>query len=171
MFGAVLAVLLIACANVAGLFLTRGAARERELAMRVALGAGRARLLRQTLTEALLFSLAGGVLGCVLAEALLRIFIAIAPAGLSFLQKATLDRRILLFALALSLLCGIVCSILPGIQRPRLLALAAHHSNRRARSLAASACHRTNRLQCAVALRRGAAAPQLPQHRAAEPRH
>jgi putative ABC transport system permease protein len=147
MFGAVLAMLLIACANVAGLFLTRGAARERELAMRVALGAGHARLLRQTLTDAMLFSVAGGVLGSVFAEALLRIFIAIAPAGLSFLQKATLDRRILLFALALSLLCGIVCSILPGIQRPRLLALAArttrtgvHAALRRALVIAQIAC-------------------------------
>lgn len=125
MFGSVLTVLLIVCANVASLFLTRNAARERELAVRAALGASRARLLRQSLTETLLLSLAGGIVGCALAEVLLRVFIAIAPAGMSFLQKATLDLRILLVAFALSLCCGIVCGILPALQRPRAQALAA----------------------------------------------
>ena len=125
LLAAVLAVLLIVCANVASLFLTRNAARERELAVRAALGASRARLLRQSLTETLLLSFAGGILGCALAEALLRVFMAIAPAGMPFLQKATLDLRILLAASALSLICGIVCGILPALQRPRAAALAA----------------------------------------------
>ena len=125
LLAAVLAVLLIVCANVASLFLTRNAARERELAVRAALGASRARLLRQSLTETLLLSLAGGVAGCALAQALLRAFIAIAPVGMPFLQKATLDLRILLAAFALSLLAGIVCGILPALQRPRVGALAA----------------------------------------------
>jgi predicted permease len=125
LLAAVLAVLLIVCANVASLFLTRNAARERELAVRAALGASRARLLRQSLTETLLLSLAGGIVGCALAEVLLRVFIAIAPAGMPFLQKATLDLRILLVAFTLSLLCGIVCGILPALQRPRAAALAA----------------------------------------------
>jgi predicted permease len=125
LLAAVLAVLLIVCANVASLFLTRNAARERELAVRAALGASRARLLRQSLTETLLLSLAGGIVGCALAQALLRVFIAIAPAGMPFLLKATLDLRILLAALALSLISGIVCGILPAWQRPRAQALAA----------------------------------------------
>ena len=125
LLAAVLAVLLIVCANVASLFLTRNAARERELAVRAALGASRGRLLRQSLTETLLLSLAGGIVGCALAAALLRAFIAIAPVGMPFLQKATLDLRILLAALALSLLSGLVCGILPALQRPRAVALTA----------------------------------------------
>jgi putative ABC transport system permease protein len=125
LLAAVLAVLLIVCANVASLFLTRNAARERELAVRAALGASRARLLRQSLTETLLLSLAGGIVGCAFAEGLLRAFIAIAPAGMPFLQKSTLDLRILLAAFALSLVAGIVCGILPALQRPRVVALAA----------------------------------------------
>jgi predicted permease len=128
LLAAVLAVLLIVCANVASLFLTRNAARERELAVRAALGASRARLLRQSLTETLLLSLAGGILGCALAEGLLRVFISIAPAGMPFLQKATLDLRILLAAFATSLISGIVCGILPALQRPRVLALTARTS-------------------------------------------
>ena len=81
LLGAVLAVLLIACANVASLLMARGAARQRELAVRSALGASRGRLARQALTEALLLSIAGALAGCALAEGLLRFFIAIAPAN------------------------------------------------------------------------------------------
>jgi len=125
LLGAVLAVLLIACANVASLFSARGAARERELAVRSALGAGRGRLIRQTLTEAFLLALFGAAGGCVLAEILLRVFIAIAPTGVPFLAQARFDLRIILFAVAVSLICAVLFGILPASQKPRGTALAA----------------------------------------------
>jgi predicted permease len=93
LLGAVLAVLLIACANVASLMMARGAMRQRELAVRSALGATRARLARQALTESLLLSLAGAITGCALAEGLLRLFIAIAPSSIPYLNKTQLDLR------------------------------------------------------------------------------
>ena len=123
LLGAVLAVLLIACANVASLFSARGAARERELAVRSALGAGRGRLIRQTLTEAFLMAISGAVAGCVLAEILLRVFMAIAPTGVPFLGNAQLDLRIIVFAVLVSLLCAAVFGILPALERPRATAL------------------------------------------------
>jgi len=105
-FGAVLAVLLIACANVANLLLARSTNRQREFAIRAALGAGRGRLLRQTLTESVLLTLAGGALGCGFAYALLRIFVAISPQGILHLNDATLDLRVLIFAVAVSIASG-----------------------------------------------------------------
>jgi putative ABC transport system permease protein len=128
LLGAVLAVLLIACANVASLLMARAAQRERELAVRSALGASRGRLVRQTLTETLLLSFAGAAAGCVLAGILLRVFIAIAPAGIPFLAKAQLDLRIVLFTILLSLLCGAMFGVLPALERPRASALAARTS-------------------------------------------
>ncbi|MFZ0639449.1 MAG: ABC transporter permease [Candidatus Acidiferrales bacterium] len=106
LFGAVLAVLLIACANVANLLLARSTARQRELAIRAALGAGPARLLRQTLTESVMLALVGGGLGCAFAYALLRIFVAISPQGILHLNDATLDARVLAFTLAVSIVSG-----------------------------------------------------------------
>jgi len=111
--GTVLVVLLVCCANAGSLFLARTAAREQEFAIRAALGAGKRRILRQTLTEGLLVSFVSAVVGCILAEALLRTFIALAPNGMSFLRKATLDVRILLATLLVSFACGIVCGLLP----------------------------------------------------------
>ncbi len=107
LFGAVLAVLLLACANVANLLLARSTARQREFAIRAALGAGPARLLRQTLTESVLLALAGGALGCAFAYALLRIFVAISPQGILHLNDATLDLRVLIFVLAVSIVSGV----------------------------------------------------------------
>jgi len=118
-------VLLIACANVASLQMARAAARERELAVRSILGASRGRLIRQALTETFVLSLAGAAAGCILAEILLRVFIAIAPAGIPFLAKAHLDLRIVLFTLVLSLVCGAVFGAAPALARPRMAALKA----------------------------------------------
>jgi putative ABC transport system permease protein len=125
LLGAVLAVLLIACANVASLFSARGVARERELAVRSALGASRGRLVRQTLTEAILLAVAGAMAGCLLAEILLRVFIAIAPTGLPFLKQARLDGRIILFTVLLSLLSAALFGIVPALQKPNVTRLVA----------------------------------------------
>jgi len=124
LLGSVLSVLLIACANVTSLLMARAAARERELAVRSVLGATRGRLVRQTLAETLILSLAGAAAGCALAEMLLRVFIDIAPAGIPFLAKAHLDLRIVLITMVLSLLCGAVLGVLPALQRPRVSTLA-----------------------------------------------
>jgi len=128
LLGAVLAVLLIACANVASLMMARGAARERELAVRSALGASRRRLIRQTLTEAMLLSLASAIAGWGLAELLLRLFVAMAPAAIPFLDKAQLDLRIASFTMLLALLCGGLFGVLAAVQRPRDLAVVARSS-------------------------------------------
>ena len=111
LFGAVLAVLLIACANVANLLLARSTGRQREFAIRAALGASAGRLLRQTLAESVMQALAGGALGCGFAYALLRIFVAIAPAGILHLNDATLDSRVLVFTLAVSVISGLFFGI------------------------------------------------------------
>ena len=107
LFGAVLAVLLIACANVANLLLARSTARQREFAIRSALGAAPARLLRQTLTESVTLALAGGALGCGLAYALIKVFVVISPQGILHLDDATLDLRVLAFTLAVSVISGL----------------------------------------------------------------
>jgi predicted permease len=119
LLGAVLAVLLIACANIANLLLGRAARRRRESAVRVALGAGRGRLIRQALTESLLLGLMGGLAGCLLAYGLLRWFVALAPQGIPRLEQAQLDPRVLLFTLAVSLVCGVLFGLAPALHRPR----------------------------------------------------
>lgn len=116
LFGAVLAVLLIACANIASLLLARAVSRQRELAVRAALGASRLRLARQTLTESLVLSAAGGALGCAFAWALLRVFVAIAPGALPRLEEAAIDSRVLLFTLAAALASGLLFGIVPALR-------------------------------------------------------
>jgi len=118
LMAAVLAVLLIACANVANLLLARAAVRTRELAMRVALGAGRLRLMRHLLMESFALSVVGGAAGAVLAWVFLRVLVAIAPGGISRLEEATLDLRVLLFAIAVSLVSGLLFGIVPALQSP-----------------------------------------------------
>jgi len=135
LLGAVVAVLLIACANVASLLLTRAAARERELVLRSALGASRSRLVRQSLTEAMLLSLFGAIFGCVIAEGLLRIFVAVAPSSLPFLTRAQLDLRIAVFAVLVSMTSGILFGIVPAFYRHRTSALATRSTPSNARAL------------------------------------
>ncbi|HEU5337112.1 MAG TPA: ABC transporter permease [Terriglobales bacterium] len=136
LLGAVLAVLLIACANMANLLLARAAARQRELAVRAALGASQGRMLRQAVAESLLLALAGGAAGCALAYGLLRIFIEIAPKGLPRLQQAGLDHRVLLFTAVVSVVCGIGFGIAPALHRsPPQAALAGTRSTAGPRSV------------------------------------
>jgi putative ABC transport system permease protein len=135
LLGSVLAVLLVAGANVAGLMMARSAARERELTVRSALGASRTRLIRQTLTEALLLSIGGAAAGLVLAEGLMMIFIAIAPTGVPFLGRANLDLRIAAFTTLLSLGYGAGFGLLPAMQQPPAMALGTRAAKSRHRAL------------------------------------
>ena len=116
LLGAVGAVLLIACANVANLLLARGTARRREIAIRAVLGAGRARLIRQSFTESLVLGAAGGAGGILIASWLLAIFVAIAPAGVPRLEQATLDVRVLSFTVAVSLLSALFFGLAPALR-------------------------------------------------------
>ena len=118
LLGAVSLVLLIACVNVASLLLARAVSRERELALRVALGAGRGRLIRQCLTESGVLGLAGGFLGLLFALAGLQPFLAKWPGGLPRAQDVQLDWRILLFAMGSSLLCGFLFGLAPALRAP-----------------------------------------------------
>ena len=118
LFGAVIAVLLIACTNVANLLLARFVNRRKEFAVRVALGASRARLFSQAFIESMLLALAGGAAGCALAWVFLRIFIGIAPAGIPHLAEASLDTRVLLFTLVASIVSGLLFGFAPAMHHP-----------------------------------------------------
>ena len=133
LFGFVLAVLLIACANVAGLMMARGAGRQRELAVRSAIGASRGRLIRQALIEALLLSFAGGLAGLAMAQALVVVFVRLAPTGIPFISKTHLDLRIAAFAALLSCFCGVIFGLATALQKPGLAALNAKVSMSRSR--------------------------------------
>lgn len=115
--GAVAFVLLIACANVANLLLMRGTTRQREIAVRNALGASRGRVIRQLLTESMLLSLCGSIAGILLAIFGVRALLALAPAiGVPRLQEIHIDARVLTFALALGALMGILFGLVPALQ-------------------------------------------------------
>jgi putative ABC transport system permease protein len=135
LFGAVLAVLLIACTNVANLLLARASARQRELAVRAALGATPARLLRQRLTESLLLGIPGGAAGCLVAYAFLRVFVAIAPQGIPHLGQAGLDWRVIFFTFAISCFSGIFFGMAPALSSPSPEMLCGKEAHSTARGL------------------------------------
>jgi predicted permease len=135
LLGSVIAVLLIACANVANLLLARATGRERELAVRSALGATRSRLVRQSFTESLLLGLMGGIAGSSLAWLLLRIIVAIGPEGIPHLHQAKLDLRVLAFTLAASLVSGMLFGLAPALQGLRADLLGAGHTIQGSRHL------------------------------------
>ena len=114
LLGAVLAVMLIACANIANLLLARATGREREMAVRAALGASRARLARQVLTESLVLGLFGGAAGCGLAFAILGGFQAMGQDSLPRLNEASIDWRVLLFAVAAAMASGLAAGLAPA---------------------------------------------------------
>jgi predicted permease len=116
LMGAVTFVLLIACANVAHLLLARGTERARELAVRTALGATRATVIRQLLAESLALALGGGALGFALGAFGIRALVALAPADLPRLDAVHVDARVLLAAVVVSLVTGVACGIVPALR-------------------------------------------------------
>jgi putative ABC transport system permease protein len=122
LFAAVGLVLLVACANVAHLLLSRAASREKEVAVRAALGAGRLRMIRQFLTESLLLSAAGGAAGVLLADGMISIFKQLGAASIPRVQSIQLDARVVAFAMLLSILTTLAFGLVPALRlsRPNL---------------------------------------------------
>jgi predicted permease len=120
LFAAVSVVLLIACTNVAGLLTAKAAARVHEMGVRSALGAGRGRLVRQMLTEAVLLAVAGGALGTLLAAGLVRAVVRLNPGNIPRLEEVSLDGRVLAFTAAVTLLTGVLFGLAPALAASRV---------------------------------------------------
>jgi predicted permease len=120
LLGSVAIVLLIACGNAANLLLARAASRMRELGVRVALGAGRSRIIRQLTTEALLIGLAAGAIGVAFASIFLRILPLFDPGNIPRLTEASLDMPVLLFTVAISLLTSVLTGVFPALAVSRI---------------------------------------------------
>ena len=142
--GATLCILLLACANLASLFLARGAHRARELAVRSALGAGRERLVRQLLTESLGIACVGGIVGVAAAAACAPLLARLIPSTLPVADRASLDLRVLAFAVAFVLFTGLAFGLAPAMRAGRSNALGALRSGPR------SAGGHTQRLRAAL---------------------
>jgi predicted permease len=120
LFGAVAFVLLIACANVANLMLARAHVRQKEMAIRAAMGAGRGRLFRQMLTESLLLSLCGGINGLLLALLGVKALVPLIPDNLAHLKEGSVDGRALGFTFIACLLTGVIAGIIPALQTSQI---------------------------------------------------
>jgi putative ABC transport system permease protein len=120
LFAGVLCVLLIACANVANLSLARAAARQKEFAVRAAMGAGRRRIVRQLLTENILLALVGGGLGLVLAMEAIGPLVRLAPTDIPRLSETRMDPAVFLFSFGLALVTGILFGLAPAFQSSRV---------------------------------------------------
>jgi len=118
--GAALFVLLVACANVANLLLTRGMARRREMGLRAAVGAGRRRLVRQLLTESLLLAGAGGLAGLFVSVAGVRMLVSAAPAWMPRVDRVAVDGWVLAFALGVSIATSLLFGLAPAVRATRL---------------------------------------------------
>jgi predicted permease len=132
--GASLCILLLACANLANLLLARAVARERELAVRAALGAGRERIVRQIVTESILLSIVGGVVGVLVAIAAVPALGRLVPNTLPIAAQPSVDPRVLAFAGALVLLTGLAFSVIPALKAAGAKSLAAVREDARSGS-------------------------------------
>ncbi len=148
LFGAVVFVLLVACVNLANLLLTRGSARQREFAVRSAIGASRARLVRQFVSESVLLAFMGGAAGVALGWGLLRMFVAMLPATFPTIQAVHMDPYVFVFTAALALGSVLVFGILPALEASRVNPQLALHQSARG----ATSSRRSNRLRSALVI-------------------
>ncbi|MCI0537421.1 MAG: FtsX-like permease family protein, partial [Verrucomicrobiales bacterium] len=121
LLGAVGLVLLIGCANVANLLLARAASRQKEFAIRCALGAGNGRVVGQLVTESLLLGIIGGLFGLLLAVGGIKLLLRLRPANLPRLEEITLDGRVLIFTILVSLFTGLAFGLLPALRASKFV--------------------------------------------------